>query len=331
MREQEILSTALENLKRVIVSNNFWVNEIEKESGDGQILITLGVTRLRLNVEVKKELRAIHLLGIYEAAKANHPFILVTERISPNVKEELRKNGINYLEANGNIHLKDLGSLLFIDSNSALPIKKEQINRAFTKIGLKVVFQFLLDESLLNAPYREIAARSGIALGNVNYVLNGLKEKGYLIKKDKNQYQLLNKKELLETWVQKYEEKLKPELLIGNFRFLNATMIDDWKGMKLLPGKTFWGAEPAGNLLTGYLRPAVLTFYTQEPKAELIKKYRLVPDPKGNVILCKQFWEQDQQDSTTVPPLLVYADLINTNDQRCIETAQKIYDGFLKG
>ena len=31
-----------------------------------------------------------------------------------------------------------------------------------------------------------------------------------------------------------------------------------------------------------------------------------------------------------VPPLLLYADLMNTNDRRCIETAQKIYDEFIQ-
>jgi hypothetical protein len=31
-------------------------------------------------------------------------------------------------------------------------------NRAFTKTGLKVVFQFLLKDKFVNMPYREIAA-----------------------------------------------------------------------------------------------------------------------------------------------------------------------------
>ena len=55
-----------------------------------------------------------------------------------------------------------------------------------------------------------------------------------------------------------------------------------------------------------------------------------MPDEKGNVKAYQKFWQYDKVAFNTVPPLLVYADLINTNDRRCRETAQKIYDEFLQ-
>jgi len=94
--------------------------------------------------------------------------------------------------------------------------------------------------------------------------------------------------------------------------------------------KTWWGGEPAGDLLTNYLRPAELTLYTMETRNELIKNYRLIPDENGNVKAYNKFWQHDEVDDNTVPPLLVYADLINSNDRRCTETALKIYDEFLQ-
>ncbi len=51
---------------------------------------------------------------------------------------------------------------------------------------------------------------------------------------------------------------------------------------------------------------------------------------KGNVKAYQKFWMYDEENNNIVPPLLAYADLINTNDRRCIETAQKIYDGLLQ-
>ncbi|MEO8414323.1 MAG: type IV toxin-antitoxin system AbiEi family antitoxin [Ginsengibacter sp.] len=82
--------------------------------------------------------------------------------------------------------------------------------------------------------------------------------------------------------------------------------------------------------LTNYLRPGELTLYITENRNELIKKYRLVPDIKGNIKIYKVFWHQKEETAiNTVHPLLVYADLINTGDRRCIETAQKIYDELL--
>lgn len=40
--------------------------------------------------------------------------------------------------------------------------------------------------------------------------------------------------------------------------------------------------------------------------------------------------ELDDADTKAVPPLLAYADFMNTNDRRCMETAQKIYNEFLQ-
>ena len=62
----------------------------------------------------------------------------------------------------------------------------------------------------------------------------------------------------------------------------------------------------------------------------MIKNYRLIPDELGKVLVYKKFWNIAEENKNTVPPLLVYTDLMNTGDRRCIETAQKIYEQFLQ-
>lgn len=330
MKEREIADKALENLQKTAQIKGRWKTNAIKEL-DGQIEFTLEEHLIKLNAEVKNNLRTIHLPLIYKLAKDYAPLIIVAEHIFPKIKEELRNHQIAYLEGNGNIWLKLGKTLLWIDANKALPEEQEKTNRAFTKTGLKVVFHFLLDEKLINVPYREIAQRTDVALGNVNYVLNGLKEKNFLLKMDKNEYKFTNKKELLNTWMARYEEKLKPDLEIGAFRFLKEEDFINWKRLPIKPGKTWWGGEAAGDIYTNYLKPAVITLYTLENKNELIKNYRLIPDPKGNVKVYRKFWNDDTTNENVVPPLLAYTDLMNTGDYRCIETAQKIYDEFFKG
>ena len=329
MKEHNIATTALENLQRTAQIKGKWKpidhKRLDNEL-DGQIELTYHENLIKLNAEVKNNLRTIHLPLIYKLAKDQAPLIIIADHIFPKIKEELRNHNIAYLEANGNIWLKFGKNLLWIDVNKTLPEEKEKINRAFTKTGLKVLFDFLRDETLTNVPYREIANRAEIALGNVNYILNGLKEKGFILKMNKDEYKLTNKKDLLNTWMIKYEEKLKPELEIGTFRFLKEEDFVNWKKLPIKQGKTWWGGEPAGNLFTDYLKPAVLTLYTLETRNELIKHYRLIPDPKGNVKVYKKFWKYDEVNNNTVPPLLIYTDLMNTGDHRCIETAQKIYN-----
>ncbi len=332
MNEPDIATTALANLQRTTHIKGKWraIALKGKDTGiDGQIDLAHEGNLIKLNAEVKNNLRTIHLPQIYTLAKKHAPLMVIANHIFPKIKEELRRHNIAYLEGNGNVWLKFGKNLIWIETNKTLPEEKEKINRAFTKTGLKVLFDFLRDDTLINAPYREIANRTDIALGNVNYILNGLKEKGFLLKMNKNESRLTNKKELLNAWMIKYAEKLQPELEIGRYRFLKADDFINWRKIQLKPGKTCWGGEPAGQLLTNYLKPGVLTLYTTESRADLMKNYKLVPDPKGYVIAYKTFWKQEDEKLDAVDPILVYTDLMNTGDQRCLETAQMIYDDFL--
>jgi hypothetical protein len=49
------------------------------------------------------------------------------------------------------------------------------------------------------------------------------------------------------------------------------------------------------------------------------------------VYVYKKFWKDaDEIVKNAAPPILVYADLINTGNKRCIETAQNLYEKYLK-
>ncbi|MDX2249237.1 MAG: type IV toxin-antitoxin system AbiEi family antitoxin [Bacteroidia bacterium] len=171
----------------------------------------------------------------------------------------------------------------------------------------------------------------GIALGNVSYILNGLKEQKFLIQKGKREFQIINKNELLDKWMMGFEEKLKPALHIGNFRFAGTEDEQNWKQLNLKHHQTFWGSEPAGSIITGYLQPQIFTLYTEETWNNLIKNYHFVPDQNGKIKVYKKFWkENDGHGETIVHPLLAYTDLMNTGNNRCMETAKIIYEQLLK-
>lgn len=329
MQEEQIANIALENLKKNANITGKWQPIGQKEL-DGKTELTVDKQRLVFNTEIKTELRNHQLPQIYNKATQFEPLLVIAKRIFPAIKEELRQKQIAYLETNGNIYLKRDGITLWIENNKPLQVEKEKGNRAFTKTGLRVLFQFLLNEQNINLPYREMAAQTEVGLGNINYVMNGLLEAGFLVKLTKGTYKMQNKKALFEKWMTAYEERLKPDLKIGTFRFLKEEDFLNWKHLPLKNDKTWWGGEPAGDLFTNYLRPAELTLYTLETRNELIKNYRLVPDENGNVKAYKKFWKYDAVRDNIVPPLLVYTDLMNTQDRRCMETAQKIYDELLQ-
>ena len=122
-----------------------------------------------------------------------------------------------------------------------------------------------------------------------------------------------------------------PTLHIGNFRFTKSNDENNWKEITLKPNETYWGGEPAGKIITNYLVPEIFTLFTDETRNNLIKNYRLVPENTGNIKAYKKFWKgQATFNETVVHPLLAYADLMNTGNSRCMETAKMIYDRYFK-
>ena len=63
---------------------------------------------------------------------------------------------------------------------------------------------------------------------------------------------------------------------------------------------------------------------------KLLSKEIYKYDEKGNVIVYKKFWQNEEENDNFVPPLLVYADLINSDDSRCQETGVMVYKKFLQ-
>jgi len=54
----------------------------------------------------------------------------------------------------------------------------------------------------------------------------------------------------------------------------------------------------------------------------------LLPNPNGEVAIYKPFWKN--QENRTVSPLLIYAQLMYSGNDRNIETAKLIYDEYIK-
>jgi hypothetical protein len=296
---------------------------------DGKIELRYKKKKYDAYVEVKKELRSHQLPALFKQKKKYHPLMVVAEYIFPKIKEVLREQNIAYLETNGNIYFKQGDLLLWLDGQKSTPVEHANTGWAFTKTGLKLIFHFLLDDSQINLTYREIAGKTGVGFGNINVIVNDLKQQGFLIQKNQQEYMLVNKRELLEKWMTGYQDKLKPALLIGTFRFLGEEY-NNWPKLTFKEGKTCWGGEPAGDILTNYLRPGEFTIYTEEKRMDLIKNYRIVPDEKGNIKVFQKFWQYRDAGNKAVPPILVYVDLMIAGDGRCIETAQRVYEKYLQ-
>lgn len=329
--EADILHIAQENLEKVVPFKlKIGEGKFNGHNGnrvDGRVELCLGDEVLNFVVEVKKEVRTHQLPRIYALAETHKPFLLVAGQIFPRIKEKLKEKGINWLDAAGNMYVKTENHFLFIEQNEVYELEVEK-DRAFTKTGLKVLFLFLQDEKWLNRTYREIADAANVALGTIGYVINGLKKRKYLVKKDAKNNKIVRKEELIDEWIGAYETELKPKLRKGTFTFIDEEGTQNWKELTLTE-QAVWGGEGAADLLTGMLKPQELTLYTTQARADIMRQYRLKPHPSGFVKVYEPFWKMDEKENTA-PPLVVYADLILTGDERNFKIAEQIYAEFLQ-
>lgn len=329
MNEIEILNNAIQNLEKNIPINWEWeAIDYNKDKGmDGELSITLNNQKITLPVEIKKDVKNHQLFNMLHYKNKFTNFLLVAEKLYPKVKKELRENRVNYLEGNGNVYINTDNILLYVDTNKVTKTQKEKGNRAFTKTGLKVIFQLLLNPKLINQTQREIAELTNVALGNIPLIINGLLETNLIVRLNKNEYVINNYEELLNKWITEFEQTLKPTLFRQRFRFQNNNQ--DWRTVQLHTDKTVWGGEPAGDIITNHLRPEKFILYTKETTKDLIKNYKLFPDDEGEIGVYDMFWNNNY-NTNIAPNELVYTDLMITDDKRCMETAKLIFNEYIE-
>lgn len=268
-----------------------------------------------------------------QAAAAKRPALLIADYLTPPVAEKLREQQQQFADAVGDAYLE--GPALFVYVVGRKPPGEQARTRTaktFTANGLKVLFALLCDPALAAEPHRTIAAAAGVALGAVPALLAALREAGHLLTAERHR-RLNATKRLLDEWALAYARLLRPKTITATY---TTPHFEAWKDWKIHPDQARWGGEPAAHLLVRHLKPGVLTLYADKLPPKLMIEKRIVPT--GALALPpylevrKPFWGETLLTGVpgnTVPPVLVYADLLATGDGRCIETAQMIYDAYL--
>lgn len=256
--------------------------------------------------------------------------LLAAPYITAELAEQCRTRGIQFIDTAGNAYLKAEGMRIFVTGNkrplSAMTAAKD---RATTATGMRVVFALLCKPELLNAPYRDIAAAAGVALGTVGWVFFALQDRGQLLIDKQKKRQFVDARRVIEEWAFNYPVRLKPRLAAGRF---HAPAGDWWKNADLGQRAAQFGGEVAGDILTKYRAPGNVLIYAEGDPARIIIDNRLKADPAGEVEILEKFWhfEPATGENRVVPPLLVYADLLATQDTRNHEVAKLVYERYLK-
>jgi hypothetical protein len=286
----------------------------------------------RFDAEVKRWLNPDTLgQAIEQMKRLPEKALLVTEYVNANMAERLKQMDVTFLDTLGNAYINTPPILIYMKGHKPpARIPGERPTRAFVPTGLKVVFALLCRQELLEAPYRTIAQTANVALGTVAWVLDDLQRLGHILIMRKRERRLIRKQQLLERWVAAFPNQLRPKLLLGRYAAPDPKW---WEHTRIGDFRAYWGGEIAAARLTGYLKPEFVTVYIRDMPGRFLAANRLRTDPRGNAEILEAFWDTkcDWTDAEIVHPLLVYADLLRTRDDRNLDTARRIYDEQLAG
>ncbi len=262
------------------------------------------------------------------------PGLLVAPRITLGTARKCRELDIQFIDAHGNAYLRGQGWYVLVTGQQTKEgdaAAAPDAPRGGTATALRVIFAMLCHPELINAPYREITTAAGVALGAIGGVFNDLETRGHATGGGGlGGRRLLERKRLIDEWVTNYPIKLRPKL---NPRRFHAPEPDWWRGLDITRYGAQWGGEVAADKLTQYLKPKAITIYmrpvdARENLMNLVAKNKLRAAQDGEVEILQAFWDfpPDEALPDTVPPLLVYADLMATMDPRNFEAARLIYE-----
>lgn len=297
---------------------------------EGKVELQAEHGKYLFHAEVKAKITdADTLLPLLRVTNRPEEFLVITHQLKGDMADQLRRNGVQFIDDAGNAFINRPPFYVFIKGNKNLEAQKPAvIGRAFKQTGLRVLYALLCNPGLENETYRAIAGKTGVALGMVDWVMRELRELGYLAETGtgrKRNVWLLNKGRLLERWIPAYVEQLRPRLLIGRFRGTDGW----WESADLDQTDGLWGGEVAAARMTDYLKPEDVIIYAgNENPGKMLTQFRLKKEPQGNVALYTRFWKPETVApiGNMVHPLLVYADLVATGNQRNLETARMIYE-----
>lgn len=329
MGNQEILNRAVAALNNNLYRDKAtidYVGDIPYLTVMGKRFVCIVEPNLTLGMMVDK------IPNDYKQPDKDVRCLYVTINATPKMLEVAKLPDINILDCAGNCNIQyqqKNGNIVFMIANKGeKPVEyiTAKAYPIFLEKGLKVIFYLLLDKKNVGRPYREIMDATEVAIGTVKNIIDGLIYQQF-VRVENNKRFLTNTDRLLMLWATNYGQNLKPKLIQTRFTFRNEKNRRNWEKL-VLPAGMVWGGETAAALTDGFITPGEFTIYTNAPAATLMKTGAVIPDADGEIAVYQKFWTG--ADVRTVPAALIYSDLMDTANGRCIEAAQKIKENELK-
>ncbi len=294
------------------------------------VLKTTSGTHKLLVQELKSHVGREMASHIASHDKGPPPLLVLAPHIGAGVAATLIQAGVHYLDAGGNCHISVPPFFVHVEGRSA---KKAGASTGIRGPGFQVLFVYLADPDLLDAPIRTVAEVAGVSRQPVSALNHRLHaEKYVLASKAHARWHPRRREDALALWLQGYQTTVRSSMMAGSYRTrdrdpsaLEARILD------ALPKEQFrWGGTAAGFRLTGNYRGERTVVHVHGGAQGLAKRVRGLPDPDGNLLVMQAFgsinWDPERE---TVHPLLVYSEMLSDGSERALEAAHELRERYL--
>jgi hypothetical protein len=262
------------------------------------------------------------------------PVLVLAPHVGSGIGTRLADAGLNYLDLSGNCHIA-VGSF-HVHIEGRTRAAHQASDKGLRSAGFQVLFTYLADSALLDAPVRTVADRAGVSRQPVSDVRQRLLQDDFIVRaRGRLQWSERRKDDALRLWLNGYETTVRPSLLFGTYRTRSDPDQLEQEIAAALPAlgisELRWGGTSAGFRFTKYYRGSRTTVHVHAMPADLPRKLRALPDPHGNLVVMDAFGAINwQPDSDTVHPLLVYSEMLRSGDERARDAAEGVFDELIR-
>lgn len=287
--------------------------------------------KLVFGVECKRHLAPIVDQAIRQARRAaalvkGEPLIMAAY-ISQPLGERLRKEGVDYIDAEGNASFSREPLCIFISGNAPSHRDRSTGSSSDSRSAMQLMALLLTDSKCLHWPLRSLAQGAGISLGSAHGLTRELQKMGIIMNRRSGKPKMDQLGDMLERWGYGYVQRLRPKLFIKTYRTTAGRQLADLiPFVKQVPG-VLVGGELAADITTGLLRASRVSLHISRDISveKLAQTMRLLPDVQGNVDVLTHFghgavWEKQTPDGLAlIADPLVYGELLIPIDDRLHE------------
>jgi hypothetical protein len=305
------------------------------ETARAVIHTALGKTEYLLELARVARLGPAQLAPLAARAKrsGSQRVLLLGPYIPAASASRLEEAGIDFLDASGNCHLSAVPHfLVHVEGRKALQHAPRADGRAKPRsAGQHVLFALAARPELAAAPVRELARVSGAGKSACAEMLSRLAAEG-LLSETRSGRRVQRPKQLLERWLGVYPD-LRRRWLQGCYRAADSPEQTEIAVERALRGASWaWGGTAAEMRLVGHYRGPQTVVHVARPAPDLARAIRALPDRNGpiQILVTPIPLAFEGVAPNTAHPLLVYAELVASGDERSHAAAELVAERWLR-